>query len=202
MQSAKPDETVPAPKPPTGTNPPPSPVPAPGCRRDQGSSGSGHDRPAASPPAASNRPKPFGCAAGTAPTRICCTTGARAVQQLRVSGEAAAAGSCQVPGDLRRKKGTRSQAPWQAALIRANDCRAPLPWCFINEAINSSRARSAHSGGFAGRGAHREGWGQARESWVGAKPPWRGRRVGCEAAQQARGNSAMCPRVYLAQQPQ
>lgn len=103
-------------------------------------------------------------------------------------------GSCRVPGDLRRKKGARSQAPWQAALIRANDCRAPLPRRSINAPINSSRARSARRGGFAGRGSP-GGLGEGKNP-PGVGGGWaarlRSRRVG----------TARCPRVYLAQQPQ
>lgn len=166
MQSAKPDETVPAPKPRSGPNPAPSPVPAPGCRRDQGSSGCGHNQPAASPPAAPNAPKPLGCTVGTAPMRICCTRGAGAVQQLRVSGKAA--GSLGTCGERRERGAKRPGKRLSLELMTAElpSLGAPSPRLLIPPEPAAPAEEALRDG------AHREGLGGAKipPAWEAGGP--------------------------------
>lgn len=189
MQSAKPDETVPAPKPRSGPNPAPSPVPAPGCRRDQGSSGCGHNQPAASPPAAPNAPKPLGCTVGTAPMRICCTRGAGAVQQLRVSGKAA--GSLGTCGERRERGAKRPGKRLSLELMTAElpSLGAPSPRLLIPPEPAAPAEEALRDG------AHREGWGG------GKNPPGVGGRWAARLRSRRVG-TARCARVYLAPQPQ
>lgn len=57
-------------------------------------------------------------------------------------GACASCGKLADPWGFMENEGAQSQAPWQTALIRANDCTSPLPGCFTDTAINSSEATS------------------------------------------------------------
>lgn len=165
------DETVPEPKQLSQPNPHPARWLSPLWTRWMGrgqarlcwAPGSTHNRPTTSPPTKLN---PSLGNLGIEQQDLCRHGSASVQAWVHVRAAAALAfGGCSGCGKLAgpkgliEKGGARSQAPWQTALIRANDCTSPLPGCFINTAINSSEAASLasqrrdHSRRFAGCGS-------------------------------------------------
>lgn len=138
------------------------------------------DRPTTSPPTALN-PSPRNLGTEQLDPHRHGSTLAQALVHVRAAvapafGGCAGCGKLASPRGLMEKEGVRSQAPWQTALIRANDCTSPFPGCFINTAINFSKAASLASRR-SDRSRRFADWGSAQAT-APRQPGWRQAKPG------------------------